>query len=446
MQSAAMSRRLIAAFLIAQISGILAPLTALAKTGASTLNAENIKILVVPVQSSAGLADATEKVTDTLRDELMRQGGAQVLDKGSSLSSLQNISNLSTAAGSGAGNLNRYIDQAKEFYRNFQFKEAVTLLENTIDGYRSSSGSLTESFSLVDAYLLLGNVEMGKNDPRKAHEAFREAVRLDPDREITEREYAPKTVAAFQKAREEFLRKSRPAPLEIVSDPAKAEIFLNGDAKGATPAKLERFAAGEHFLIVKAAGYKPMAMKLQVPGQGMRQKVELEKLREAANSKSALLVGDLKDVNEQVRLGSALGKQAGVDKVVLVSLEELGWNNKISARMIDTKYGASHKLQSVEVLDLPKDTRPASQVIAKQLIEASRLDLAKDPKKYADSDVIVIGKKKKKAWYKSPWLWGAVGVAVAGGATGALLMGKGGGSVDDGTTAVTLRGPSGRTP
>ncbi|HKX12409.1 MAG TPA: hypothetical protein VJP40_04590, partial [bacterium] len=142
-----------------------------------------------------------------------------------------------------------------------------------------------------------------------------------------------------------------------------------------------------------------------------------------------------------------LGKQAGVDKVVLVSLEEIGWNNKISARMIDTSYRASHKLQSVEVLDLPKDTRPASQVIARQLAEASRLDLAKDPKKYADSDVIVIGSKKKRAWYKSPWLWGAVGVAVAGGATGALLLGKGGGgSAGDGSTSVNLSGPSGRTP
>lgn len=445
MHSAALSRRFLAAFLIAQISGVLAPLTAAAKSSVPAPSSESKKVLVVPVQSSASMGEATEKVTDTLRDELIRQGGLTVLDKSSSLSRLQNLSNLSASDG-GAASLNRYIDQAKEFYRNFQFKEAIALLENTIDGYRSSSGSLTESFALVDAYLTLGNVEMGKNDPRKAHEAFREAVRLDPDREISERDFPPKTVAAFQKAREEFLKKSKPATLEILSSPAKAEIILNGDAKGATPAKLERFAAGEHFLLVKSPGYKTLAMKIQVPAQGLRQKVELEKVGEPEKSQSSLIVGDLRDVNEQVRLGSALGKQAGVDKVVMVSLEEVGWNNKISARMIDTQYRASHKLQSVEVLDLPKDTRPATQVIAKQLAEASRLDLAKDPKKYADSDVIVIGKKKKRAWYKSPWLWGAVGVAVAGGATGVLLMGKGGASADDGSTAVTLRGPSSRTP
>src|SRR5690606_38803849 len=101
----------------------------------------------------------------------------------------------------------------------------------------------------------------------------------------------------------------------------------------------------------------------------------------------------------------------------------------------------------VEVLDLPKDTRSASNHIAKDLNEAARVDLAKDPKKYADSDVIVIGTKKKKSFWKSPWLWGLVGVAVAGGATGALLLGKGGGggASDNGAT-VSISGSSGRAP
>ncbi|HKY62719.1 MAG TPA: PEGA domain-containing protein [bacterium] len=445
MLAQALSRRLLAAFLISQISGISFPLSSFAASATAPLPSASKKILVVPLLGPGSQAEAVEKVSATLRDELGRQAGLSVVDSSTTAGLLRNAPNLA-AEGSGSGNLNRYLDQAKEFYRNFQFKEAVNLLENTIDGYRSSSGSLTEGFALVDAYLMLGNVEAGKNDLRKAHEAFREAARLDPDRVITERDYPPKSVAAFQKAREEFLRKSKPAALEVLSSPDKAEVILNGDAKGVTPAKLERFAEGEHFLLVKAPGYKPVAMKLQVPAQGLRQKIDLEKLGGTSSSQSGLAVGDLKDVNEQVRLGSALGKQAGVDKVVLVSLEEVGWNHKISARMIDTPYRASHKLQSVEVLDLPKDTRPASQVIAKQLAEASRLDLAKDPKKYADSDVIVIGKKKKRAWYKSPWLWGAVGVAVAGGTAGVLLMSGGGGSADDGSTSVSLSGPSGRTP
>lgn len=413
----------------------------------SSAGAESVKYKVAVVELYDGKVkpEVVEKVADTVRDELTRQSGFEVLPKPATYAFFESSPNLSGASGDTLG-LNRYLDQAKEFYKTFNFKEGIALLESTTQGYRSAKSSLTDPFLLTDAYLMLGNIHLGNNDPKRAQEAFHEAVRLDPDREITELQYPPKTVALFQKSRAEFLKKAKSAPLEIQSSPGKAEVILNGDPKGTTPLKLERWTVGEHFVILRSPGYKPQAMKLIVKPEGVREKISLEKISDPSVNRHGLTVTSLSDVDEQVRLGGVVGKSLRLDKVVLVSVEEIGWNNKISARMIDIKYQASHKNKSVEVLDLPKDTRSASNVIAKDLSEAARLDLAKDPKRYADSDVIVIGTKKKKSFWKSPWLWGLVGVAVAGGATGALLLGKGGGGASDNSATVSISGSSGRAP
>lgn len=405
---------------------------------------DRFKIAVVELYDGKVKPEVVEKVADTLRDEMSHQDSFDVLPKTTTYAFFESSPNLS-GGGESLG-LNRYLDQAKEFYNSFNFKEAIVLLENTAQSYRSAKTALSDPFHLTDAYLMLGNVHLGNNDPRRAQEAFQEAIRLDPEREITELQYPPKTVAFFQKTRADFLKKARSAPFEIQSSPAKAELWLNGDSKGQTPLKVERWTLGEHFLIVRAPGFKTQALKINVKPDGFRQKISLEKIADPAVNRHGLTVNKLEDIDEQVRLGSAVGKALQLDKVVLVSVEEIGWNNKISGRMIDIKYQASHKNKSVEVLDLPKDTRSASNVIAKDLQAAAVLDLAKDPKRYADSDVIVIGNKKKRSVWKSPWLWGLLGVAVAGGATGALLLGKGGGDSGTNESTVSLSGSSGRTP
>lgn len=57
------------------------------------------------------------------------------------------------------------------------------------------------------------------------------------------------------------------------------------------------------------------------------------------------------------------------------------------------------------------------------------------------------GEAKTRRWYKSPWLWSAVGVVAAGAVTGAALASKGrDGSAmnpEGGTTGVSLTGPRG---
>ncbi len=413
---------------------------------ASPSNPKKIKVAVVELQDSRVKQESVEKVTDTLRDELKRNDKLEVISKERTYQFFSASPNLRNP-GNHTSSLNRYLAQAKEFYKNFQFKDAVRLLENTISTYRDSKLSLGDNFLLTDAYLMLGNIHMGNNDPRHAQEAFKEAVRLDPSREITEVEYPPRTVAMFRKSKEEFLKKNKSVELEVSSSPNKADVYLNGVLKGKTPLKLDRMTQGEHFILVQHEGYKTQAKRVLIKTSEAREKISLEKSSTLVANPHGLTVTNLQDVPEQVALATAVGKGMNVDKVVLTSVEEIGWNNKITARMIDIRYQASHKHKSVEVLDLPKDTRSAAHVIAADLGNIADIDLAKDPKKYAESEILVIGNKKKRPLIKSPILWGLIGVAVAGGATGALLLGGGGGGGGGGNTStVSLSGSPSATP
>ncbi len=401
------------------------------------------KVIVLEVSDGKVKRDFILKVTDTLRDELGQKGTFQVQSKEQTRKYLSTHPHIWDSAEASLS-LNRYLEQAKGLYKEFAFEDAVHVLKNTIENYRKARPLSTENFLLTEAYLMLGNVYMGMKNSRKASEAFREAIRLDPQREITENNYPPKTVATFRETREEYLKKAKVSNLEINSTPGKAEVFVNGNPQGSTPVILPRMTLGEHFVLVRREGYKPQALRVEIKEKGFKEKISLEKDSRERPSSEGLAVTDLKDVGGQVRMAGALGKGMGVEKVVLVSVEEVGWNYKITARMVDVAFQASHKHKSVEVLDLKSDTRSAVKVIADDLSAQAHVNLAKDSKKYLESDTVVIG-KKKKSFLKSPILWSLIGVLVAGGAASALLLAGGGGDGDSGS-AINLNGSTGRAP
>jgi len=396
------------------------------------------KIAVIEVHDGTLKPQWVEKVADTLRDELSHQGGFQVVSKKATQSFFKNNRGLLNN-NEGIHSLNRYLDQAKEFYKNFNFKEAIRVLENTIETYRHSITAQLENFLLAEAYIMLGNIYLGARQKRKARDSFQKAVRLDPERVITDQKYPPKTVRFYQKVREDFLSDAKLASLEVGTSPSESEIYLNGAYKGITPLVIPRFTPGEHFIYVKKTGYQSLGKKIDVASSGTQEKLILKKKSKAPFYSQGMRVHDLKNTSGLVPASTQIGKAMGLDKLILVSVEEVGWNYKITARMIDLRYRAFHKHKSVEILDFHSDTRPAAAVIAKDLKEKAPLDLAQNPKKYAESEVVVIGKKKKKPFYKSPILWSIVGVLVAGGAATGIILGRrgGGGGGNDSTVSVS---------
>ncbi|MCP5468590.1 MAG: PEGA domain-containing protein [Deltaproteobacteria bacterium] len=427
--------------LVFQLTGISFPVLAKSKSEKNSTQASiqsekshsgvGQKLAVVPVGTSESDGEALEKITERIRDALNQQSKYQVLDKKRTDDFFANHPDFLTQAKSSV-TLERYIEEAKQFYIDFAYKEAIGLLENTIEAFYNKESLKKQKFSLRDAYVILGNVYSADSNKRKAIQSFKEAVRLDPNYQIDPIVYPPDTVSYFNKAQQEYSKEHHPIKLEISTSPSDAEIYINGVNKGHSPLSIENFSQGTHFILAKKAEYEPVAIKIQLGGDA-KEKIDLKKKVQPQIALYGLKVAQLKNIPELVRLGSSLGEELGVQKVVLVSVEELGWHHRITTRMIDIKYRASHKHNSVEVLDLPKDSRTAAKVLAEDLNKLSDIDLAKDPKKYAESDVVVIGTKRKKSLLKSPLLWSLLGVLVAGGATSAVLLTRGGSDSNSGS-------------
>ncbi|MCP5468656.1 MAG: PEGA domain-containing protein [Deltaproteobacteria bacterium] len=420
--------KIISYILIIQLLGL--PVPVIAKTTQETTNlvggaeSTGLTLAVVPVANKETDIESLQKIADTVRDELLLKEKYQVISRNKTDAFFKDNPDFLKHQ-KAPETLNRYIDEAKQFYIDFAYKESIGLLHNTIEAFEKTESLQRQVFALRDAHVVLANVYAGANDKKKAVQVFREAVRLDPTYEIDPIVYPPKTVECFKEAKELFSKNHQPVTLEITSSPNDADIYINGVHKGSSPLRLENFSQGEHYIVVKKGEFETLGLKILI-SNNFKEKVHLKKKIQPELDLYGLKVANIRDIPELVRLGSIVGEGLGVQKLVLVSLEEIGWNHRVTTRMIDIKYRASHKHKSVEVLDLPKDSRTAAKLLAEDLNKMSDIDLAKDPEKYAESDVVVIGTKRKKSLLKNPLLWSLLGVLVAGGATSAVLLTRGG--------------------
>jgi hypothetical protein len=106
----------------------------------------------------------------------------------------------------------------------------------------------------VRVQLLHGRVAQARGDARAA-EAFARAGAAAVDVELDEADYPPAVRKAYKAARAVARAQPRRA-VELASEPAGAEIEVNGQLAGRTPAKLS-LPPGRCFLSLTRAGFKP---------------------------------------------------------------------------------------------------------------------------------------------------------------------------------------------
>ena len=108
--------------------------------------------------------------------------------------------------------------------------------------------------AFVRLQLLRGRVAEARGDAR-AVEAFARAAEAAVDVELDEAEYPPRVRQAYAAARAAVRARPRKT-VELASEPPGAEIEVNGQLAGRTPARVA-LPQGRCFLSVTRAGYKP---------------------------------------------------------------------------------------------------------------------------------------------------------------------------------------------
>ena len=414
---------------------------------ATPQDSANSRIAVVEVHDGKIKPQKTEQVAAALRDAMARLTKLSPVLPEEVNQYIRNHPEL-TQRKVGEDPYDRYLAEAREHFNNFDFKTAEGLLEKTTSSYRIAPTAQALPFKLTDAYWLLGYVYLSDKNEKLATQTFQEAIRLNPREEMSERDFPPSVVELYRKLRVEYLEAQKSVTLDIDSNVEKTNVYLNGKYRGQTPLRLESMTPGEHFIVAVAEGFLPQVKRLEVTDKDktISQDFKLSGTAKTKASPSGFAFDQLQDIPTQVEVASNLAEGMNLDKVVLVSLEERGWNYKITTRMVDRKYRASYKQKAIEVVDLDLNTPTAVAALAKDLDHMNKIDLAKDPERYAEGDIAVLGRKRKKPIYKKAWFWSTIGgVVLAGGAAGALLAGRGGDGSASGSplgTSMTFKGPN----
>ncbi len=160
------------------------------------------------------------------------------------------------------GQARSLVQSAKDAYADFTYELALTRLQAVDALLLSLPPSARVVDLLVERHILAALVYDGIGDESRVLEAFRIVQRLQPERRALDPGfYRPRIVALFQKAKEA----AAVAPaIALQSEPAGAELWLDGRPIGKAPQTLDALAVGSHYLAAVLPGHRPRAEILEV--------------------------------------------------------------------------------------------------------------------------------------------------------------------------------------
>jgi hypothetical protein len=112
---------------------------------------------------------------------------------------------------------------------------------------------------LADAMAALAVSHYENGDKAAGRRQFVRLLVWRPDYTYDPSKLSPKYLGTFEEAQREVL-KLKQGTLQITTDPAGAQAYVDGKSIGLTPCTTEPLPAGEHFVTIKKEGYQKSAV------------------------------------------------------------------------------------------------------------------------------------------------------------------------------------------
>lgn len=273
-----------------------------------------------------------------------------------------------------------------ESYRRFEYKIALGHLERGMAEAAATGGLGLSAAELSDLLIYEALVFGQLGDAARSWDDFVRAATIEPTRKLDPVRFSPRVIETFERAVEAATRDR--TSLSLIADSACEAAVDSRSAPIGEPVSLVR---GEHYVRITCDGAASYGTKVLVHGehQELRPTVvpppmptEVEVLAEA--------------------------RKRGAESILwckLVASRRAG--TTLTLRLIDLATGKAQGIVVVRLKGGPGD-RGAVSGAATRLIE----QVTRPP------EVLLPPPSRPRRWYKSPWLWTAVGVVV----TSAILI------------------------
>jgi len=163
-------------------------------------------------------------------------------------------SDVSRATAADERRLDDLVRAAEADFLALKFADATGRLDECAKIIDGLPPSVRHEAAYVRVQLLQGRIAQARGDARAA-DAFTRAAEAAVDVELDEAEYPPAVRKAYKAARAAVRARPR-RTVDLTSEPAGAEVEVNGQLAGRTPARLT-LPPGRCFLSLTRAGFKP---------------------------------------------------------------------------------------------------------------------------------------------------------------------------------------------
>jgi tetratricopeptide (TPR) repeat protein len=217
-----------------------------------------------------------------------------------------------------------YADASKDF------EEAVALIEKVMV---NSDARLLLIDSIV--YHGMSLFLSGKKSP--AGESFRKSVIIQPKVEYQVSSFPSDASAFYQKVFDE-VKDTALGSIEIKTNPAYAEVFIDSVYLGVSPVPAEGYPVGEHFCMLRKSGYVPWIGKVQISAESYSD-ITIE-LKEA---KKKMIFDDIikkarTEISNRGSLKEILSDIRGfflTDYALIINTEKSGSNVRTNLQLYD---------------------------------------------------------------------------------------------------------------
>ncbi len=143
------------------------------------------------------------------------------------------------------------LKKAGNLQLNFNYQQAIDVLNQALKDFESNKPSLAELQKLADVHLFLAYLykNLGNNNLMK--QEMETAVRFNPSLTPDELLFPPSLASLVEQAKDHIWSQGHFGKIMIESTPSDADIFINGAYKGKTPLRLDRYPVGEHHFLAR---------------------------------------------------------------------------------------------------------------------------------------------------------------------------------------------------
>jgi len=347
-----------------------------------------------------------------------------------------------------------------------RFSAAAESFEKSLD-YLDTNVSDIEDWEMVKGALFrlaVAHHQSGKADAADA--AMRRVLAMTPDLDISTDETLTEAFVTDFEALRKKLAKRKPGALDTSSVAPGAEIWIDGQVRGATPMTVKSVAPGTHYVSIKKGDDIWGSTVAVEPGETTKIDAKLEAAG-GGESPAQALRDAIRDgtIGDDARLAAqGLANRAATDLVVtalvvpleggggfavqpFIYTEEVSTLRALEPVMFDDELlelnvqayklagriiSAAHDPRQGDVIDEDRRFTPASYDSGddSSATAADVGDGGEGTGTGTGGGAIITDVPDEESWYENPWVWTGVGLGLAaiGGTVAAVLLTTG----DDG--------------